>query len=87
MTTLYVGNLSFQASDDEVRHAFAAYGQVASARSMKDRDTGRSRGFAFVDMPDAGEAQRAIAGLQQQLIAGRPVKVCEARPREDGPRL
>ena len=87
MVTLYVGNLSFQASDEDVRAAFAVYGVVQSARVMKDRESGRSRGFAFVEMADAVDAGRAAAGLNQQELAGRPVKVSEARPREDGPRL
>ena len=86
MATIYVGNLSYQATDEDVRAAFAPFGQVASARVMMDRETGRARGFAFVEMPDIEEARKAIAGVNDQPIAGRAVRVNEARPREDGPR-
>lgn len=87
MAIIFVGNLSYQATDEDVRVAFAPFGQVASARVMKDRETGRARGFAFVDMPAIEEARKAIAGVNQQSIAGRVVRVSEARPREDGPRI
>lgn len=80
---IYVGNLSYQASDDDLRSAFEAFGQVSSARVIKDKETGRSRGFGFVEMPNADEARKAIEGVNNQDIAGRPVRVNEARPRED----
>lgn len=82
---LFVGNLSFKATDDDLRAAFEAHGTVTSAHVVKERDTGRSRGFAFIEMPDAAQAQRAIAALNNQPIAGRPVKVNEAKPREERP--
>ncbi len=82
---LFVGNLSFKATDDELRTAFEAHGTVTSARVVKERDTGRSRGFGFIEMPDTAQAQKAIAALNDQPIAGRPVKVNEAKPREERP--
>ncbi len=82
---IYVGNLSYQATDDDLRSAFEAYGQVASAQVIKDKFTGRSRGFGFVEMPSADEGAKAIEGMNNQDIAGRAVRVNEARPREDRP--
>lgn len=82
---IYVGNLSYQATDDDLRDAFAAFGQVSSAQVIKDKFTGRSRGFGFVEMPSSEEGQKAIDGVNNQEIAGRPVRVNEARPREDRP--
>jgi RNA recognition motif-containing protein len=86
MTNIYVGNLSFQATEDEVRDAFAAFGEVTSVNIITDRETGRSRGFAFVEMPNADDAQSAITQLNSQTIAGRNVTVNEARPRTNSPR-
>lgn len=83
---IYVGNLSFEASEDDIRQAFAAYGQVTSVAIIKDQFTGKSRGFAFVEMGNATEAQAAIQGLNGKEIKGRPLKVNEARPREEGGR-
>ena len=83
MTNIYVGNLSYRATEDEVREAFARYGQVESVQIIKDRETGRSRGFAFVEMPDAEQAKAAIEQLDSADIAGRQVKVNEARPRRE----
>lgn len=82
---IYVGNLSYQATDDDLRAAFEAFGQVSSAQVIKDKFTGRSRGFGFVEMPDSSEGQKAIEGVNETDIAGRPVRVNEARPREDRP--
>jgi len=82
---IYVGNLSYQASDDDLREAFEQFGQVSSAQVIKDKFTGRSRGFGFVEMPSADEGQKAIEGVNNQEIAGRAVRVNEARPREDRP--
>lgn len=77
---LFVGNLPFSTTDDDLRQAFEAYGTVDSARVILDRDTGRSRGFGFVEMPDdAGNA--AIEALDGSELAGRQIKVNEARPR------
>jgi RNA recognition motif-containing protein len=82
---IFVGNLSFKATDDDLRVAFEAYGPVTAARVVKERDTGRSRGFGFVEMPNDEQARKAIAALDNQPVAGRPVKVNEAKPREDRP--
>ena len=83
MTNIYVGNLSYQATEDDVREAFEQFGQVSSVNIIKDRETGRSRGFGFVEMPEADEAKQAIEGLNLQAISGRNVTVNEARPRSD----
>jgi RNA recognition motif-containing protein len=80
---IYVGNLSFDATEADVEQAFSEFGAVKSVSIVKDRDTGRSRGFAFVEMHDQQAGQRAIQGLNEQQIAGRAVTVNEARPRED----
>ena len=81
---IYVGNLSFKASEVEVRQAFASFGQVASVAVIKDQATGKSRGFAFVEMPNSAEAQAAIAGLNGKELLGRQLMVNEARPRTTG---
>ena len=81
---IFVGNLSFSTKEDGLRAAFEAYGQVASARVVTDRETGRSRGFAFVEMANADEAQAAIAALDGREVDGRALKVNEARPKEEG---
>ena len=80
---IYVGNLSFNATEDDLQNAFGAYGDVVSVKIIMDRDTGRSRGFAFVEMRDAKEGQEAIDGLNLKEIDGRSITVNEARPRED----
>lgn len=86
MTNIYVGNLSFRATEDELRTAFSTHGDVSSVNIIMDRETGRSRGFAFVEMPNAEEAKAAIDGINGKEIAGRGVTVNEARPRADRPR-
>lgn len=86
MTNIYVGNLSFRATEDDVRNAFASHGEVASVNIIMDKETGRSRGFAFVEMVNADEAAAAIEAVNGQEIAGRGVTANEARPRTDGPR-
>jgi RNA recognition motif-containing protein len=78
-----VGNLSFSATDQDVRAAFEAFGQVSQVNIIVDRETGRSRGFAFVEMPNAAQAQQAIEKLNQSDIGGRSVVVNEARPKTD----
>ena len=83
---IYVGNLSYQATDEDLRSAFSAFGQVTAARVISDRESGRSRGFGFVEMASAEEGRKAIDGMNNQPIAGRPVRVNEAKAREDGPR-
>ncbi len=80
---IYVGNLPFTASEDEVRQAFAAYGTVSSVAIIKDRETGQSRGFAFVEMPNNDEGTAAINNLNGKPLKGRALKVNEARPREE----
>lgn len=79
---LYVGNLSFDTTEDDLRQAFAAHGTVTSARVITDRETGRSRGFGFVEMGDAESGQKAISALNGQDLDGRTLNVNEARPRE-----
>ena len=86
VTNIYVGNLSFRATEDDLRGAFSPHGEVSSVNIIMDRETGRSRGFAFVEMPNPEDAQAAIEALNGQEIAGRGVTVNEARPREDRPR-
>lgn len=81
---IYVGNLPFTASEDEVREAFAAYGTVSSVAIIKDRETGQSRGFAFVEMPNGDEGTNAINAMNGKPLKGRALKVNEARPREEG---
>lgn len=85
MTNIYVGNLSFDATEDDIRQAFAEYGEVSSVNIIKDRETGRPRGFAFVEMPDSDQAKEAIEKVNLAEIAGRPVSVNEARPKRDRP--
>lgn len=81
---LYVGNLSFQTTEDELREVFGQYGQVTSAQVVMDRETGRSRGFAFVEMAEG--ADQAIAAMNGAQLGGRTLTVNEARPREERPR-
>jgi len=83
---IYVGNLSYDCSEEDLRTAFSAHGGVDSARLITDRDTGRSKGFGFVEMPDDGEATAAINALNGTEMMGRTIKVNEARPREERPR-
>jgi|SRR5581483_2377662 len=85
MTNVFVGNLSFQTTDGDLEAAFAAYGSVQKASVVRDRDSGQSRGFGFVEMADSGEAQRAIGELNGANLDGRSINVNEARPRENRP--
>ena len=80
---LYVGNLSYDTTDGMLEQLCAEYGTVQSAQVIKDRDTGRSKGFGFVEMKTDQEAQAAIAGLNGQMSGGRSLTVNEAKPRED----
>lgn len=82
---LYVSNLAYALTDDELAEAFGQFGTVSSARVVLDRETGRSRGFGFVEMPDDTEARAAIDGMNNASLGGRPLKVVEARPREERP--
>lgn len=81
---IYVGNLPFTASEEDIRQAFGAYGVVTSVSIIKDHETGQSRGFAFVEMANNEEGQTAITNLNGKPLKGRPLKVNEARPREEG---
>lgn len=82
---LYVGNLAYSIRDTDLEQAFSAFGSVASAKVMMERDTGRSKGFGFVEMGSDAEAQAAINGLNGQPLGGRSVVVNEARPMEPRP--
>lgn len=82
---LYVGNLAYSVRDDSLQQAFSAFGTVNSAKVMMDRDTGRSKGFGFVEMGSDAEAKAAIDGMNGQALEGRNIVVNEARPREERP--
>src|SRR5438132_7456679 len=81
---LYVGNLSFRTTADDLREAFGQYGSVTRAQVVSDRETGKSRGFGFVEMAEGGDA--AIEAMNGALFQGRPLTVNEAKPREERPR-
>ena len=85
MTNIFVGNLSFRATEAELRDAFSQYGDVSKVSIVMDRETGRSRGFAFVEMSNANEAHAAIQGLNQSMIGDRTISCNEARERESRP--
>jgi RNA recognition motif-containing protein len=78
---IFVGNLNFRLDENELAEAFEAYGEVESAKILTDRDTGRSKGIGFVEMPNDDEAMAAIEGLNDTELAGRPIRVEKARPR------
>ncbi len=80
---IFVGNLSHEVSDDDLNKTFAAFGKVESATVIKDKFTGASRGFGFVEMPTGSEAQAAIDGTNGKDLKGKAINVNEARPRED----
>jgi RNA recognition motif-containing protein len=86
MKNLYVGNLPHSATDADLRNLFAAHGSVENVNIITDRETGRARGFAFVEMTDAGEAEKAIAALNGAELGGRTLSVNEAKPKTDRPR-
>jgi len=83
---IYVGNLSYTTDDRELEDLFAPFGDITSARVITDRETGRSKGFGFVEMPDRAQAEAAIEGLNGNEIDGRELRINEARPREERPR-
>ena len=83
---IYVGNLSFGTTQDDLRTAFEAHGEVSSANVISDRETGRSRGFGFVEMPNDDQARTAIEALNGQDMDGRELRVNEAQPRRSGGR-
>ncbi len=80
---IYVGNLSYEVTEGDLRRAFESFGRVESAEIIKDRDSGTSKGFGFVEMPDAAEAKAAIDGLNGKELKGRAATVNEARPRPE----
>jgi RNA recognition motif-containing protein len=84
MKNIFVGNLDFGATDDSVRSMFEAYGTVDRASVVTDRDSGRSKGFAFVEMPNDAEGERAIAALNGKELNGRALTINEARPKAEG---
>lgn len=80
---IYVSNLDFNVQDEDLRDFFTPFGEVTSAKVINDRETGRSRGFGFVEMPDDTAARKAIQELDQATVEGKVIKVSEARPKED----
>jgi len=84
MMNIYVGNLSYEATQDDVRQAFEAHGEVSSVSIIMDKMTGRSRGFGFVEMPDKNAGQAAVSALNLQEIRGRAMTVNEAKPKTEG---
>jgi RNA recognition motif-containing protein len=82
---IYVSNLSFNVQDEDLKAFFTPYGEVTSAKVINDRETGRSKGFGFVEMSDDAASQKAIAELNESTVDGRTIKVMEAKPKEDRP--
>ena len=80
---IYVGNLSYTLEESELQDAFAEFGEVSSVKVLSDRETGRSRGFGFVEMPNQAEGEAAVAALNGKDVGGRALQVNEARPREE----
>lgn len=85
MMNIYVGNLPYSATEDELRSAFAAFGEVAGVNLITDKMTGQSKGFAFVEMSDNSAADAAIKGLNDKPMGGRNLKVNQAKPRAERP--
>jgi len=83
---IYVGNVKYEMTGEQLQEMFSVYGEVSSARIISDRETGRSKGFGFVEMPNDSEAKAAIDATNEKEIGGRTLKVNEARPREERPR-
>ncbi|HCV20602.1 MAG: RNA-binding protein [Arenicellales bacterium] len=83
---IYVGNLPYNVTEDDLRALFAEFGDVSSAKLIIDRDTGQSKGFGFVEMSDEGAGQKAIDDVNGREVSGRSLKVNQARPREERPR-
>ena len=83
---IYVGNLSYEVTEEDLKKAFDTFGEVNTVKVIKDNFTGRSKGFGFVEMPDKAEAQSAIEGLNGKELQGRSLNVSEARPRSEGRR-
>ncbi|MDF1593806.1 MAG: RNA-binding protein [Desulfobacterales bacterium] len=83
---IYVGNLSYEVTEEDLKNAFESFGKVDTIKVIKDNETGRAKGFGFVEMPDKSEAQAAIEGLNGKDLKGRSLNVNEARPRPEGSR-
>ena len=84
---IYVGSLSYDVTEAELENLFSEFGNVSSAKIIEDRETGRPKGFGFVEMPNQDEAENAIKSLNEKDIKGREIKVNQARPREERPRF
>jgi RNA recognition motif-containing protein len=82
---IYIGNLAYSVTEDDLRDAFSEFGQVDSASIINDKFSGRSKGFGFVDMPNDSEAREAIESMNEKDLNGRTIKVNEAKPREERP--
>ena len=82
---IYVSNLGFNVQDEDLKEFFTPFGEVSSAKIINDRETGRSRGFGFVEMSDDAAAKKAITELNEATVEGRTIKVMEAKPKEDRP--
>ena len=83
---IYVGNIPYSMTEEELKNIFAQYGEVTSVRLVSDRETGRAKGFGFVEMADDAQAKAAIEAVNGSVQGGRPLKVNEAKPREERPR-
>lgn len=84
---IFVGNMSFDVTETELENLFSEFGNVSSVKIIEDRESGRPRGFAFVEMPNQDEAENAIKSLNEKEIKGREINVTQARPRENRPRV
>jgi RNA recognition motif-containing protein len=82
---IYVGSLSYDVTESELGNLFSEFGTVSSVKIIEDRETGRPKGFGFVEMPDQDEAEKAIQSLNEKEVKGREIKVNQARPRENRP--
>ena len=83
---IYVGNLSYEITDDEVKDLFSPHGEISSVSIIKDKHSGQSKGFGFIEMPNQAEAEEAIKALNESELKGRNIKVNQARPREERPK-
>ncbi len=83
---IYVGNLSYEITDDEVKDLFSPHGEIASVSIIKDKHSGQSKGFGFVEMPNQAEAEEAIKALNESELKGRNIKVNQAKPKEERPK-
>lgn len=83
---IYVGNLSYEITDDEVKDLFSPHGEIASVSIIKDKHSGQSKGFGFIEMPNQAEAEEAIKALNESELKGRNIKVNQAKPKEERPK-